>query len=118
MEIKGIVKQVGKTQQITEKFSKRELVLKTEYESQYPQYVLIQFSNAKVNLLDNIFPGEIVTVHINLRGKEVNNGNGIRYYNTLDGWRIVKNDEPTRAPIPQIPIATDFSSEDSQDLPF
>lgn len=118
MEINGIVKQVGKTQQITEKFSKRELVLKTEYESKYPQYVLIQFSNTKVALLDNIFPGEIVTVSINLRGKEVNNGNGIKYYNTLDGWKIVKNDEPTGTPVDPTPIVTDFSSEDSTDLPF
>lgn len=114
LTLKGIVKQVGKTQVISDKFSKRELILKTEYESKYPQYIVVQFTKAKVTLLDNIFAGEIVSVNINLKGKEYEKDGATRYFNTIEGWAI-KKDDPE---VPSNPVATDFSSEDSQDLPF
>jgi hypothetical protein len=113
MEIKGIVKQVGKTQVLSEKFSKRELILKTEYETKYPQYLVIQFTNKNVTKLDGINPGELVNVSINLRGREWEGPEGIKHFNTIEGWAISKADG-----IVQQPAAQSESKEDNDDLPL
>ncbi len=92
MEIKGIIKQVGKTQVLSDKFSKRELILKTDYESKYPQYIVVQFTNANITKLDSVQPGEVVTVSINLRGREWTSPQGeVKYFNSLEAWRIEGN---------------------------
>ncbi len=91
MEIKGIIKQVGKTQVLSDKFSKRVLILKTDYESKYPQYIVVQFTNANITKLDSVQPGEVVTVSINLRGREYTDQAGtLKYFNTIEGWKIQK----------------------------
>ncbi len=93
MEIKGIIKQVGKTQVLSDKFSKRELILKTDYESKYPQYIVVQFTNANITKLDSVQPGEVVTVSINLRGREYTDQAGtLKYFNTIEGWHIKKDE--------------------------
>ena len=84
MEIKGVVKVVGSVQEVTDKFSKRELVVTTEADTKYPQHLPIQFSNTKMALLDNLVEGQEVTVSINLRGRESNG----KYYGSIDGWKI------------------------------
>ena len=38
-ETTGVLKVKKSTQQVSEKFSKREFVLTTDYQSQYPQYI-------------------------------------------------------------------------------
>lgn len=93
MEVKGIVKQVGKTEKVNDKFTKRELILKTEYESKYHQYLVIQFTQGNVAKLDSISPGELVTVSINLKGREWNGPDGVKYFNTIEGWNIKKDGE-------------------------
>jgi hypothetical protein len=101
MEIKGIVKQVNKTQILSDKFSKRELILKTEYETKYPQYLVIQFTNKNVTKLDGINPGELVNVSINLRGREWEGPEGVKYFNTIEGWAISKADGIVQQPAAQ-----------------
>jgi len=112
MEIKGIVKQVGKTQVLSEKFSKRELILKTEYETKYPQYLVIQFTNKNVTKLDGINPGELVNVSINLRGREWNSPDGVKYFNTIEAWQISKADGIAQ----EAPAQSETKDESS--LPF
>lgn len=112
MEIKGIVKQVGKTEKVNDKFTKRELILKTEHETKYPQYLVIQFTQGNVSKLDSISPGELVTVSINLKGREWSKDGVERYFNTIEGWNIKKDGE-TKNETP-----SQESSNDNQDLPF
>ena len=110
MTITGIVKQVGKTQVLSDKFSKRELIVKTERESKYPQYLVIQFTQSKVTLLDNFNVGEVVEININLKGREYQSGNEIKYFNTIEGWAIKKYGEVVQQPAAQ--------TEDPGSLPF
>ena len=112
MELKGIVKQVGKTQKVSDLFSKRELILKTDYQTKYPQYLVIQFTQANCDKLDNVNPGELVSVSINLRGREWNGPNGLQYFNTIEGWNIKKDEE---APSKEEPTFTDGEGDS---LPF
>ncbi len=125
-EIIGSLKTKQDTQVISEKFSKREFVLTTDTETQYPQFISMQLTQDKCSLLDNYQPGEVLKVSFNLRGREWNNPTkGItQYFNSLDAWKIEKASNATPAPqtVPfQSPINTPevISNGDvADDLPF
>ena len=88
MEVIGIIKLVGATQEIGAKgFRKRELVVTTAED--YPQMLMIEFTQDKVDLLNNFSEGQSVKVAINLRGREWINPQGeAKYFNSLQGWKI------------------------------
>lgn len=88
MEVVGIIKLVGATQEIGAKgFRKRELVVTTTED--YPQMLMIEFTQDKVDLLNSFEVGQPVKVAINLRGREWINPQGeAKYFNSLQGWKI------------------------------
>lgn len=88
MDIQGRVKFIGKTEFVGQNgFQKRDLVITTE--EQYPQDIIIQFTQGKCSLLDNLQLGQKVNVHFNLRGREWISPQGeIKYFNTVEGWKI------------------------------
>lgn len=89
MEIKGTIKRLDATIQVSDKYSKRELVVETE--GQYPQPILIQFSQDKCAVLDGYNVGDVVEVGINLKGREWTSPQGeVKYFNTVEGWKIEK----------------------------
>ena len=90
MEVVGIIKVLGETQEIGAKgFKKREVVVTTA--DQYPQDIMIEFTQDKVDLLNEFMLGSSVTVSINLRGREWINPQGeAKYFNSLQGWKITQ----------------------------
>ena len=88
MELTGKIKVINETQTFGERgFRKRELVLTTKED--YPQDILIEFVQDKVDVLDNFGIGEEVSISINIRGKEWINPDGeARYFNSILGWKI------------------------------
>ena len=99
MEVTGRLKVINPVQQVSATFKKRELVVTTE--EQYPQHIMIEFTQDKTDLLNNYNPGEQVKVSINLRGREWVNPQGeTKYFNSIQGWRIEKenSDTPTQQP--------------------
>lgn len=88
MEVVGIIKLVGETQTIGQKgFKKRELVVTTAED--YPQMLMIEFTQDKVILLNDFSVGQSIKVGINLRGREWVNPQGeAKYFNSLQGWKI------------------------------
>ena len=87
MEISGFIKMIGQPQQVSSAYRKREIVVTTE--EQYPQHILIEFSQDKCDLLNRLQIGQKVKVSINLRGREWTNPQGeTRYFNSIQGWRI------------------------------
>ena len=90
MEVKGKVKVVNDTQEVSASFKKRELVVTTD--EQYPQHILIEFAQDKCDILENYQVGQNVKVSINLRGREWVNPQGeTKYFNQIQGWKIDKN---------------------------
>lgn len=77
------------TQQVTDKFRKREFVIEIT-DGQYPQPVQFQLTQDKCELLENATKDSEITVHFNLRGRAWNDPktNTIKYFNTLDAWRV------------------------------
>lgn len=88
--MKGKVKVVGTTLQISEKFSKREFVV-TDDTNMYPQDIMFQLTQDKCNLIDSLTIGDEVEVSFNLNGREWVNPKGeSKFFNTLDVWKISK----------------------------
>ncbi len=88
MEIQGRIKQIFPSQMIGQNgFEKRDLVITTE--EQYPQTIIIQFTQQRCDLLDSLQVGQNVKVYINIRGREWTNPQGeTKYFNTIEGWKI------------------------------
>jgi hypothetical protein len=107
--------------QVTQKFVKREFVIETTGET-YPQKVLIQLTQENVNILDGFNEGDQIEVFINIRGREwaKPETGEIKYFNSLDAWRINKvGNQQTQAPTPPR-TADDLINKaaDDDDLPF
>ena len=88
MEVIGTLKAKFDTQKVSERFQKREFVLTTEANTPYPQHVSFQVTQDKCSMLDSFGDGEEIKVQFNLRGREWNGPQGIKYFNTLEAWRI------------------------------
>ncbi len=90
MEVVGTLKTKFETQKVSDRFQKREFILTTEANTPYPQHVSFQVTQDKCSILDQFSDGEELKVQFNLRGREWNGPQGIKYFNTLEAWRIEK----------------------------
>ena len=116
MEITGTLKLKFDTQVVSDRFSKREFVLTTDASTPYPQHVSMQVTQDKCSMLDQYEVGQELKVQFNLRGREWNGPQGIKYFNTIDVWRIEKvgdNKSTTEAQ-----TTFDVDPSNNEDLPF
>jgi len=114
MQVTGKIKLINDTQTFgASGFRKRELVVTTD--EQYPQMIMIEFVQDKVDVLDAYKVGQDVIVSINLRGREWVNPEGVaKYFNSITGWRIEAG-VPGETQAPDNAIA---QQEEPDDLPF
>lgn len=90
MQITGTIKAIRDTQQVSEKFQKREFVIQTA--EQYPQFISLELQGDKCDIIDAYTEGEEVTCDLNLRGREWVNPQGeTKYFNTIVAWRIQRS---------------------------
>tara|TARA_B100000900_G_C20569210_1_gene712485 strand:+ start:1126 stop:1500 length:375 start_codon:yes stop_codon:yes gene_type:complete len=124
VEVQGKIKVLGDIKTYGDNgFRKRELVVITE--EQYPQHLLIEFIQDRCELLDSFNVGDNVKISINLRGREWENPEGeIKYFNSIHGWRIEKNESVEKDTIPSpdespgFEVKSDEDNEVEDDLPF
>lgn len=123
MEIEGKIKEIFETKEYgSNGFQKRQMVLTLE--GQYPQHILIDFVQDKVNLLDSFKVGDEAKVSIDLRGREwVSPAGETKYFNSINGWRIdsvsASGDMPPQPPMPtEEPIDLNKFDDLDDDLPF
>ena len=81
-EMTGPVVHVGETEQVTDKFRKRLLVVELE-DDKYPQEIAFEVINEKCDDLDTISAGDRLTVHYNLRGSKWKD----RWFVNLQAWK-------------------------------
>ncbi len=131
MEVTGTLKVKFETQKVSDRFQKRDFVLITEANTPYPQFVSFQVTQDKCATLDQFSEGEEIRVQFNLRGREWNGPQGVKYFNTLDAWRIEKagaaptnttqastnQTQNTAMPNNSAPVFTS-NIDDNDDLPF
>jgi len=116
--LKGELKVIGDTQQVSDSFKKREFVV-VDASGQYAQTISFQAVQDRVDLLNNMKVGDSVEVTFFLRGREWTNpkDNTVRYFNSLDAWKI----EPLGAggaTASNPSNAQTFVAEGDDDLPF
>ena len=121
--ITGTIKQIGKLQDISEKFRKRELVI-TEPSGQRPQHIPVEFTQDRCSLLDGFNDGDEVAVNCLVNGREWAGRDGVtKFFLSLSGNRIERAGAapshggersapaPTAADMPPV-------GGDEDDLPF
>ena len=110
MQLEGKVKLIKDTQEISDKFKKREFVL-TVTDGNYDQDILLELTQDKCALLDGVNEGDQLTASINIRGREWTSPKTgeIKYFNTIQAWKLDIN-ASAPAPVP--------ASADAEDLPF
>lgn len=116
MEIIGKIKKIDETKTFgASGFRKREMVVTTN--EQYPQMIMIEFVQDKVDLLNPYKIGDDIKISINLRGNEWINPEGVAvYFNSIQGWRIEKVED---APKQDLPPAENLANDNEpDDLPF
>ena len=123
MNITGKVKLINETKEYgSNGFRKREIVLTTQ--EQYPQNILVEFIQDRTDLLDAYNIGDFVKIDINLRGREWTNDKGeVKYFNSIQGWRIEKVEDEFESQLPPLPTKEDLNISDNassepDDLPF
>ena len=112
MDITGKIKLINETKEYgSNGFRKRELIVTTE--EQYPQDLLVEFIQDKCDILNSYNVGDSVKVDINLRGREWQSPQGeIKYFNSIQGWRIEKLSLESNPNIPPVPPAEAFEPAD------
>lgn len=71
-----------------------------DHESQYPQFCEFQANGMKSDIFNVLKVGDIVDLHINLRGRKWDgNGSGPRVFNTLSVWKVERVGQATAAPV-------------------
>lgn len=116
--ITGLVYKIGETEQISETFKKRTVVVEDISSPDYPQFIKCELKQDKVNLLDNLVLGQEITAHININGRKYNDKQGVeQVFVSLDCCKIDLQASGTTA----TPAPVDINStaeEDQSDLPF
>ncbi|MEX0986357.1 MAG: DUF3127 domain-containing protein [Bacteroidales bacterium] len=136
-EISGRITEIYQTQQVTDKFKKREFILEVKETGnngfEFIEYIKFQAVQDKCSLLDGLNINDQVKVNFNLRGRKWEKDGQTSYFTNLDAWKI-ENEQSTSinpntpgnqdknmnvsdnsAPFPEDPPAEDSGFDD---LPF
>lgn len=116
MEVKGKIVEIGTTEQVNEKFSKRNLIVDVSENPTYPSPVKFEANQAGCDKLDELRAGDDITVHFNLRGRAWKDKNGVnQYFNTLNVWKFDLHQTSSKN-MQEAQVENQF--DDSSDLPF
>lgn len=130
MEIRAKVHEVGQTQQVTDTFKKRDLIVAYSENPPYVEYIRFEATQDRTNLFDSLSVGDEVEVFFNLRGRPWTNKDGVTtYFNSLVAWRVNKvsggvsagdGSHVASAGSSNMPPAVDITSDAGKDddLPF
>lgn len=106
MTITGTVHHIGQTEVISDKFSKRLLVIATE--DKFNNLAPVEFTKQNIALLDGLRIGQSVSVEANVGGREYSG----KYYPSITGWKLTAG-QLASATTPQV-----FEEEENTTLPF
>lgn len=91
LEVTGKLLVKYDTQQVSEKFKKREFVLELADEingNTYTNYAKMQLVQAKCDIIDRYNVGDQVKVSFNIKGSRYEKDGKESYFTNLDAWRI------------------------------
>lgn len=91
LEVTGKLLLKYDTQQVTEKFKKREFVLELAEEINgniYTNYAKMQLVQNKCEIIDKFNAGDNVKVSFNIKGTKYEKDGKVNYFSNLDAWRV------------------------------
>jgi len=112
MKIEGKLHKIFETQQVTDKFSKREFILEI-FNDTYANYPKFELQNKNCNKLDEVPEGSQIEIEFDLRGRAWEKDGKTQYFNTLVAWKINCLDNGNSLGESTLP---DIENDD--DLPF
>lgn len=92
-ELEGLLIVKNDTQQVSDKFKKREFVVETTTSNgttDFTEQVKLQFTQDRCDLIEIIEVGDKVKVNFNIKGKGWEKNGTTNYFVNLDAWRIEK----------------------------
>ncbi|MBW7912223.1 MAG: DUF3127 domain-containing protein [Taibaiella sp.] len=90
-ELTGKLVAVNDTQQVSDRFKKREFVLEISEEingNVYTNYAKMQLVQNKCEIIDNFKIGDNVKVSFNIKGNKWERDGNVNYITNLDAWRV------------------------------
>ena len=89
-EIEGKVILKNDTEQISDKFKKREFVIEVENEknSDWNDFIKFQLTQDRTDLLEPISLNDIIKVSFNIKGRKWEKDGKVNYFSNLEAWRI------------------------------
>ena len=120
IEIRGKLHAIFDTNQVTERFRKREFVIELA-DNRYPQLVQFQLSGDRCENIDGFNVGDEVKLYFSLRGREWKSPQGdTRYFNSLDVWTIdhAGTNDHSGPPSSEEPPMPDGPPPGLDDVPF
>jgi hypothetical protein len=134
LEISGKLLVKYPTQNVSEKFRKREFVLELADEingNTFTNYAKMQLVQNKCDILDRFNEGDVIKVSFNIKGNKWERDGKVNYITNLDAWRIeaaVAGQAPSAsapnynygnaAPANNTATFYNPSPENTDDLPF
>jgi Domain of unknown function (DUF3127) len=122
MNISAKIIEIFETTKVTDTFKKREFVVEYSENPQYPEFVKFEFIQEKCDLLDNYAVGDEVDISFNLKGRKWTDPQGtVKYFNTLQAWRVDKQSATAPAVNNSAPPAEEpewLADKDDNELPF
>lgn len=122
-EIIGKLVEKFDTQNVSDKFKKREFVI--EYRDNpnmsFSEMLKFQLTQDRCNLIDAFTIGQEIRVFFNLRGRKWEKDGNVSYFTNLEGWKVEKvSDSGTvsDAPLPDVNSLPELGEDESNDLPF
>ena len=91
LEVTGKLLVKYDTQQVSEKFKKREFVLELAEDingSIYTNFAKMQLVQNKCDIIDRFNEGDMVKVSFNIKGNRWERDGKVNYITNLDAWRI------------------------------
>lgn len=91
LEVTGKLLVKQDTQQVSDRFKKREFVLELAEEingNVYTNYAKMQLVQAKCDILDRFNEGDNVRVSFNIKGNRWERDGKVNYITNLDAWKI------------------------------
>ena len=108
MNVVGRIIAIGHEEVFSEKFKKRNFVVRTE--GQYPDELPIETHNDNCGKLAAFKVGDYVDVSINLRGRAYEKNGEKKWFANIVAWKIDKNADPNPVSAPQMPQSNGTSA--------
>ncbi len=123
MEIQGKLIEIFETQQVSDRFRKREFVLEYATNPEYPEFLKFELVQDRCEQLDGFQVNETLQVRFDLKGRRWTDRQGqVKYFNSLQAWqlsRLQADAQPSSEP-PSVPqdMPLPEPPPPGDDLPF